>query len=287
MLLGILFILLSSLAYNFATVVLAALVRTHLPGIRFISRSWLLSQANSVILIVLMNALGWVFEVLSLRLISLTLARVLSVAGVGFLLIMARWSLREMIGRRDLALVGVLLLGTMLTVIASPPMGNITPSLVQWFLLCILFLSLATLPYLLEIFQLSKKVSLEAIASGSAYAFSGVCNKAIAIYISSKHLLPLALLLIGLIVTSLWGFWEEVRALRYGSASTVSPIILAISNMLPLAAAPILFGETWPADNFKRVLLMLGISMSMVGTLMLSVSSNVSRIGAPTASTKK
>ena len=62
-------------------------------------------------LAILLNLLGWGLEVAALALISLTLARILNVAGLAILLVLTRSALKEPLGRRELFGVGFVALG--------------------------------------------------------------------------------------------------------------------------------------------------------------------------------
>jgi len=54
----------------------------------------------------------------------------------------------------------------------------------------------------------------------------------------------------------------------------VVPVILAIHTVVPIACAPLLFGESWPAGILSRTLLGGGLLFALVGTVILSISSS-------------
>ena len=130
------------------------------------------------------------------------------------------------------------------------------------------------LPYVLRTFHRAVGSSLGAAASGLAYALSGVFSKGIADIVFSGRALPLVLLTTGAIATSLLGFIIELDALKHGRASIVVPIVLAFHTVVPIACAPFLFGEAWPAGLLPHTLLGGGILFALLGTLVLSSSSS-------------
>ncbi|HCG28939.1 MAG TPA: hypothetical protein DEU95_04160, partial [Chloroflexi bacterium] len=57
----------------------------------------------------------------------------------------------------------------------------------------------------------------------------------------------------------LLGFSNELDALKYGRAGNVVPIILGLQSMLPVIAAPFMFGEHWPTADLHRIALAFGL----------------------------
>ncbi|MDQ3639384.1 MAG: hypothetical protein M3426_15625, partial [Actinomycetota bacterium] len=104
-------------------------------------------------------------------------------------------------------------------------------------------------------------------------ALSGMLNKGVADAAQPVVVvLPLMLLTVGTIVFGLLSFATELEALRTGYASVVVPVILAIHTVVPIACAPLLFGEAWPAGILPRALLGGGILFALIGTVVLSSS---------------
>ena len=108
MTLGIALILASTVAYNGSVMLLAAVARWQ-PGDSNLVLA--VSRRASGLSAILLNLLGWGLEVGALVFIPLTLARILSVAGVGVLLGLARWALKEPLGTKELGGSGLVVLG--------------------------------------------------------------------------------------------------------------------------------------------------------------------------------
>ena len=215
------------------------------------------------------NVLGWVLEVLALTLLPLTLARILNVAGLGVLLWLARWFLKEPFGRREM-------LGTVLTVVgivaassAPPHPGNAHPGFREWALLLALLLPGALFPFVLRALHRPVGPVLAAAAAGLAYALSGILNKGAAYAIHPLDPRALALFASCITVIGLLGFSTEITALREGYASVVVPIVLSLHTLIPIVCAPFVFGEVWPASPLLRAQLGGGILLTVVGMLVL------------------
>jgi hypothetical protein len=103
---------------------------------------------------------------------------------------------------------------------------------------------------------------------------SGVLNKGIADAVYSGSILPLVLLTVGVAMVGLLGFSTELSGFREGYVSVVVPIVLALHTVVPIICAPLLFGESWPEGLLLRALLGVGIFFALLGTLVLSSSSN-------------
>lgn len=265
--LGVILILASTIAYNGSVVLLAAVARRHAGSSTPLVA---VSQRASGLFAIFMNLLGWALEIAALTMIPLTLARVLSVAGIGVLLGLSRWALGEPLGRREILGAAFIALGTAAVALAPPQLGTASPAGKDWILLLVILGPGVALPYILRAFSQPVSVALGATSSGVAYALSGVFTKGTADVISSGNLLLLVLLSAGMLITGLLGFVIELDALHEGQASVVVPIVLALHTVVPIVCAPIFFQEDWPTGLIPRVLLGGGISFTLIGTLVLS-----------------
>jgi hypothetical protein len=279
MLVGILLILTSAVAYNGSAVLLAVAARQHTGNAPLVVA---VSKRAQGIVAIFLSILGGVLEIAALALIPMTLARILSVAGLGVLLVMARWALKEPLGRRETSGVGLVALGIVMASFASPRLSAAPPTLEEWVTLLAILGPGAMLPYGLRIFHRKVESSVGAAASGIAYALSGIFSKGVAEGFLSGLALPLALLTTGAIATSLLGFVTELDALKYGRASLVVPIVLALHTVVPIACAPFFFGEAWPAGLLPQALLSGGILVTLLGALVLASSSS-HVLSSPTA----
>jgi hypothetical protein len=162
--LGVPLILVSTAAYNGSAVLLAVTARKCSSGPSLILA---VSRRVSGLFAIVLNLLGWGLEVAALSLISLTLARVLSAAGLGVLLVMTRWALQEPLGRRELLGVGFIGLGVAAVGFAPPSFGSASPELDDWALLLLILVPGIVLPYMLRVLRfLGFDVELGALRDG-------------------------------------------------------------------------------------------------------------------------
>jgi drug/metabolite transporter (DMT)-like permease len=269
MVLGVILVLASTLAHNGSAILFAAESRRHPPG------PWLIlsvGRGSRGALAVVLNFVGWGLEVAALTLISLTLTRVINVAGLALILLMSRWALGERVGRRGLLGTGVLALGILAATVTAPAPGGSSPSPTLWLLILAISLPVMALPHLLRAFNAPPWPLLAAVVAGLAYALSGVLNKGLA------DALPTAgwtFLVLGTLVVAgvgLWGFVIELDALQAGKAPVVVSVVLALHTVVPIAVAPLLFGEALPPGTFGRLVLGSGVLATLAGVLILAGS---------------
>jgi drug/metabolite transporter (DMT)-like permease len=270
MTLGITLILASTVVYNGSVVLLAAVARRQPQDSNLVLA---VSRRVSGLSAIVLNLLGWGLEVGALVFIPLTLARILSVAGVGVLLGLARWALKEPLGIKELGGSGLVVLGVAAVGLELPRFGTSPPTPEDWVLLVAALGPWLVLPYAFRVLRYGKGSTSWAIASGLAYALSGVFTKALADALPLASVPALVPLATGVAVTGFLGFATELEALRLGNASVAVPVILALQAVVPILCAPILFGETWPAGVLPDVLLGGGILLAVSGTIVLSGSS--------------
>lgn len=129
------------------------------------------------------------------------------------------------------------------------------------------------LPYALKALRRPVGAALGGTAAGLAYALSGILSKGVADAVRPLDMLPLALLAVGTLIFGLLSVAVELEALQTGYASVVVPVVLTIHTVIPIACAPLLFGEAWPDGLLPHALLGGGIFFALLGTIALSSSS--------------
>lgn len=271
MLLGIFLILASTAAYNGSAVLLAVTARRHSENSSLLVA---VGRRAPGLIAISITMLGWVLEVAALTLIPLTLARILNVAGLGILLWLTRWILKEPLGAREILGVGLIALGLAAASLAPPRFGSTPPGLDEWAMLLLVLGSGSVLPYVLRALHRPVGTTVGATAAGLGYALNGILSKGIADSIRPVDILPVVLLAAGTLLFGLLSFDTELNALQSGYASIVVPVVLAVHTVVPIVCAPLLFGESWPASLFLRAVLGGGILFALLGTLILSTASS-------------
>lgn len=268
---GVVLILASTFAYNGSAVFLSVAMRRKPKGS---DQLVALGQSRSGVYGVASNLLGWVLEVFALTMLPLTLARILNVSGLAFLLGLTRLVLKERIGRREIFGTLLIAVGIVTASFESPHFSNVQPSFGQWTVLFAIMLPGIAFPYVLRIFRKKARAIPAATSAGLAYAFTGILNKGAAHALDPFAFSSLAIFTACIAVIGVVGFYTELTALGSGSASVVVPIVLALHTVVPVICAPVLFGEVWPASILLRVLLGGGIMLATGGIVVLAGSSS-------------
>lgn len=267
--LGVSLILASTLAYNGSAVLLAAETRRHPEDSGLLLA---VGRRASGAFAISLNLLGWGLEVAALTYIPLTLARILNAAGLAFLLGLTRWALKEPLGYREVLGVGLVALGMAAVGLAPPRLGGTAPDPGRWAVLFAVLGPGLFLPCAMRVLRRPVGYVPAAVAAGLAYALSGILNKGVAEAVRAAGIVPLVLLTGCVAALGIRGFAAELDALKLGRASVVVPVVMGLHTLVPVAVAPLLFGEVWPSGLLSRLLLGGGIFLTFLGMVCLSGS---------------
>jgi drug/metabolite transporter (DMT)-like permease len=106
------------------------------------------------------------------------------------------------------------------------------------------------------------------VAAGAAFALSTITTKLLT-DAGTGAPAAVAFWLGATALASAIGAVDELSAFRTAGASTVAPVVLATETLIPVALAPVLFGETWPEAAARRAGLALAIAAVVVGAIVL------------------
>jgi hypothetical protein len=111
----------------------------------------------------------------------------------------------------------------------------------------------------------SRKANLLAVAAGCLWAASDTSIKALSSHLGHSGagvlLHPLALVIL---VASLVGLLVSARSLQLGEAVPVIALTSAATNLLTIAAGPLVFGEPLPAGHFELAIRLLAFALVIV-----------------------
>lgn len=270
MLLGVVLILASTTAYNSAPILLALAARA---GHRERRRQLLVHVAagRAGLAGIGLTGCGWVLETLALTRLSLTLARVLSAAGITLLLVLAHRVLAEPLRRREAMGVAAVLVGMVAVAFQSPGQDTAIPGPLQWTVVLAMLTPVLVAPFLVAP-RRAVDPKFNAIAAGAGYALSSVFNKRLAELLFSGRLLPLVVVLAAMASAGLLAFPCELRALAAGRAATVEPVIRSLTTVIPILFAPYVFAERWPDAPLARIVFAAGIALTVLGVMVLARS---------------
>lgn len=273
MYLGLLLVLVATLAYNGSAILLAMAARNrgddHGAGLLTTS----LREMSGAVGLGLTLA-GWGLELWALTRVSVTVDKLGLTIGFPILLGLAAWRLHERIGWREI--LGLLAIGAGMLVIALLPMhrSGVNPSLGRWVLLTMLLLPgvLISLTFrsLPTASNRQRIAMIKAIGAGLGYSLSGLLTKGIADQLHHGPYLWSAVLLLSAGAAGTLGFVCELEALQAGRASAVVPIIAALQTIVPILLAPLFFHEPWPIGSLHQIVFGACLCLNVAGVMVLS-----------------
>jgi drug/metabolite transporter (DMT)-like permease len=231
----------------------------------------------------LLAAAGWPLQTAALLAAPLTVVQPTLAVGLVVLLVAGARTLGEPVGWRELAAVLAVAAGVAMVAVAAPERASGHPSAAA-VVVALTVLGIGALaPYLLRRSGRPWTIAA-ALGAGLAYAASGITTK-----LTSDALAQHALeaLLVWLALTGIaagLGTTSEMSALARLPAAHVGPLVFAVQTLVPVAAAPLLAGEAWPADSGGRVTLAAGLLLVLSGAGALAASGPVAALVARSVS---
>ena len=219
-----------------------------------------------------LSVLGWPLQVLALLLAPLLVVQPALAGGLLVLLLLGERMLGEPAGRYEHAATLAIVLGVAGAALCAPARstaqsaGDLTITLV---LLAIALASL--LPYLLHALGRSF-AELTMVGAGLAYGWSALATKLASDDLSAHHLLAAALWGLSTAAASGVGVLSETSALQARPAIQVAPVVFVAQTVVPLAAAPALFGERFGATPLGGLPLALSLAVLVCGAALLARS---------------
>ncbi|MGA7669858.1 MAG: EamA family transporter [Nitrolancea sp.] len=273
MVLGILLMLVATVAYNVSMILLAIAARSESKAQDRKTLTTHVAERATGTWSIALGVLGWLFELAALTRISVTLARVIYTAGFGVMLVLARWRLGEKLERNEAVGIAAIGLGIVAVSTTSPAVSKTNPGLLGWVILSIVITPTIFLPDVVQWFRKAPAAYLSAIGAGLGYSASNLYTKGVSDVLSVNSLLPLVLLAIAAGITSLVAFTDQIRALQTGRATAIVPLVAGLQSVIPIIVASLFFGEKWPVTLHGQFLLGGGIALTTVGMILLAYSS--------------
>jgi FtsH-binding integral membrane protein len=237
---------------------------------------WLLGTGLSI--------LGWPLQVLALLLAPLVVVQPALAAGLLVLLFLGERMLGEHAGRAEHLAMIAIVLGVIGAGLFAPPRSVSQPGEQLTITLVLVGLALLSLlPYLLR--ALGHSIAeLTMVCAGLAFGWSGVATKLAADDLSAHHLAVAALWGLSTAAASAVGVLSETSALQERPAIQVAPVVFVTQTIVPVALAPVLFGERFDATPLGGVPLIVSLCVLIVGAALLARSpllTNLFEVGAP------
>jgi hypothetical protein len=219
-----------------------------------------------------LSILGWPLQVVALLLAPLVVVQPTLAAGLLVLLFFAQRMLGEHAGRYEHLTMCAIVLGVIGAALTAPPIGTTEASDLTIALVLVALAASSFLPYLFSLLGRRSPPTVTMLGAGLAFAWSGVATKLASDDLSQGHL--------GLAIA--WGLStaaasgvavvSEMSALQSRPAIQVAPVVFVIQTVIPVALAPLLFGESFRDTPLGGIPLALSLAVLIGGAAMLARS---------------
>jgi len=219
-----------------------------------------------------LSMLGWPLQLLALSLAPLVVVQPAMAGGLLVLLLFGERMLGERAGRRENLAVCAIVLGVVGAALCAPPHTNAQASdeTIGIVLGVLGFASL--LPYIMLRISRRPPAALTIVGAGLAFGWSGVATK-----LASDNL-EYGLIAIAIAwglstaIASAVGALSEMSALQSRPAIQVAPVVFVTQTAIPVALAPVLFGEHFTETPLSGALLAASLAVLIVGAVVLARS---------------
>ena len=189
---------------------------------------------------------GFPLQLLALHLAPLVVVQPALAAGLLVLMIAGERMLGERPGRYEYCAVVAIVLGVLGAALFAPP--NTTSTAAPWKIALVLGVvgAAALLPYALRLFH-HPVAGLTIFCAGCGFAWSGIASKLAADDLWTGFVLIGLLWAASTALASGVGTLSEMSALQSRPAIQVAPVVFVTQTVIPVAVAPLLFGEHFDA----------------------------------------
>jgi hypothetical protein len=219
-----------------------------------------------------LSILGWPLQVVALLLAPLVVVQPALAAGLLVLLLLGERMLGEHAGRTEHLAILAIVIGVVGAGLFAPARSVSQPG--ERLTITIVLVGLAVsslLPYLLR--ALGHSVAeLTMVCAGLAFGWSGVATKLASDDLSAHHL-PVAVLWgLSTAAASAVGVLSETSALQERPAIQVAPVVFVTQTIVPVALAPVLFGERFGTTPLGGAPLIVSLGVLIAGAGLLARS---------------
>jgi hypothetical protein len=218
-----------------------------------------------------LSLLGWPLQVVALSLAPLVVVQPALAMGLPVLMILGERMLGEHAGRREHLAVGAIVLGVLGAGLCAPAR---TTTHADWLTLALVLLGLALtslLPYIL--LRLGRSLpAVTMLGAGLAFGWSGVATKLASDDLSHGYLLVAAAWALATAGSSAIATLSEMSSLQGRPAIQVAPVVFVTQTVVPIALAPVLFGERFSTTPLSGVPLAASLALVVAGAAVLARS---------------
>lgn len=268
----------ASVLYN-TSIALQALEARQVPGEHSLrpsligrllrNRRWLGATA--------LGLLGWPLEIVALLLAPLTVVQPCLVSGLILLLWLGATKLGEAPGRREVMAVAAIVAGVAGVAWAAPERTTDHADTAAIALALGLVAIPIVAPYLMR-GRPSAAASLAVFSAGFGYAWTAIASKLLTDELAAGALLVAIAWLATAVASEGLALLSEMSALQRRPATHVAPVMFAVQVLVPVALAPLIFGESWSSTPLGGVALVASMAVAVGGTVLLAGSRTVGAV---------
>jgi drug/metabolite transporter (DMT)-like permease len=228
--------------------------------------AWSLIRRTRWLLGTGLSLLGWPLQVLALLLAPLVVVQPALATGLLVLMLLAERMLGERAGRHEYLAISAIVIGVIGTGLTAPPLN--TTDTAGHLVIAIVLATLAVvslLPYLLRALGRRSPAAMTMVGAGFAFAWGGVATKLAADDLAQGHLLAAAAWGLTTAAGSALGLLSEASALQSRPAIQVAPVVFVTQTIVPVALAPLLFGERFSDTPLGGVPLVFSLVALLAG----------------------
>jgi uncharacterized membrane protein len=213
---------------------------------------------------------GWALKTAALLVAPVTIVAPAMSLGLFVLVVFSSLVLKEK--PRASSLIGIALLagGVALVALHSPPREVTIAGPVPWLICGGLLLAGALWVFVARGRDMDIDVRLMALSAGCAWALNGILSKLMADSIDTSRWALLGVALTSAFAVGAIGYLAKTSALQAGEATTVESVVGVVNTLVPVALAPVLFGEEWPTDPGAAAQLTIGLVLVGIGVWLLT-----------------
>jgi drug/metabolite transporter (DMT)-like permease len=193
-------------------------------------------------------------------------------AGLLVLMFVAQRMLGEHAGRYEYLTMCAIVIGVIGAGLTAPPLGGTDASALTITIVLVALALASLLPYLFHAFERRPPVTLTMLAAGLGFAWSGVATKLASDDLAQGHVLRAVAWGLSTAAASGVAVLSEMSALQSRPAIQVAPVVFVTQTVVPVALAPLLFGERFSATPLGGVPLALSLIVLIAGAALLERS---------------
>jgi hypothetical protein len=219
-----------------------------------------------------LSILGWPLQIVALLLAPLVVVQPALAAGLLVLMFFAQRMLGEHAGRYEHLTMCAIVIGVIGAGLTAPPLGGTDASGLTITLVLVALALASLLPYMFQAFDRRSPVTLTMLAAGLGFAWSGVATKLASDDLAQGRLLVAAAWGLSTAAASGVAVLSEMSSLQSRPAIQVAPVVFVTQTVVPVALAPLLFGERFSATPLGGVPLAVSLLVLIVGAALLERS---------------